>query len=327
MLPEKNFLKLATFVAFFPELVAGPIVRAEKMLPQFNREVQPTVQKFITGLKIFIMGFFKKLFIADMIAPYSDNVFAHVNFSTGYEVWVGVIAYTIQIYCDFSGYTDMAIGIAKMLDYDFPENFNRPYSSTSITEFWRRWHMSLSFWLRDYLYISLGGNQKGKARTDINLFLTMLIGGLWHGANWTFVLWGGLHGLFLIIHKQWLWVKNKLNLLWLDKLFAWNAFSLLLTLLCTIVGWVFFRATNFNIAKAVLLKMTQIKLSECYVIPQFFLLVFLVVTGHIIYPVFYDDKNKWKRNPFVELALYVWLVLMLVLLAPTHTSPFIYFQF
>ena len=324
---EKDFLKFATFVAFFPELVAGPIVRAEEILPQFSRPVNPTAAKFSKGLKLFVMGFFKKLFIADMISPYSDNVFAHIGIVSGYEVWVGLIAYTIQIYCDFSGYTDMAIGIAKMLDFDFPENFNMPYASKSITEFWRRWHMTLSFWLRDYLYISLGGNRRGKIRTDVNLFLTMLIGGLWHGANWTFVFWGGLHGAFLIIHKFWLQIRKKLGWQELDNNFLWNSFSLVLTLLCVMLAWAYFRAPDFATANAVLLKLTEFRFSQVYYLPQFFFLVLLVIGAHILYPYFYGANHTFRRNHVFEKIMYAWLILLLLLMAPTHTSPFVYFQF
>ena len=195
--PCRSWLDYATFITFFPELIAGPIVRGSVFLPQMGRSIGPTKERLIVGFSIFLQGFTKKVFIADRLATVADPIFANPGLYSSFSVWLGVVAYSIQIFCDFSGYSDMAIGVAKMIGYDLPENFNMPYLSASITEFWRRWHMTLSSWLKDYLYIPLGGNRKGRARTYINLMLTMLLGGLWHGASWNFVLWGGAHGLAL----------------------------------------------------------------------------------------------------------------------------------
>ena len=187
----------ATFVTFFPELIAGPIVRGSIFLPQMTRRIGPTADRLAEGASLFLLGLTKKVVIADRVAGPVDQIFAQPAGCSGATLWLGVIGYSIQIYFDFSGYSDMAIGTAKMIGYDLPENFNMPYVARSITEFWQRWHMTLSAWLRDYLYIPLGGNRHGEGRRYVNLMLTMLLGGLWHGASWNFVLWGGLHGAAL----------------------------------------------------------------------------------------------------------------------------------
>ena len=192
------------FVAFFPQLLAGPINRAVDLLPQFARRIRATAFDFEVGLSQFALGAVKKLVISDQIAPNVDLIFRSPGNFDGFTLLQGALGYALQIYCDFSGYSDMAIGSARMMGFRFMENFQMPYSSVTITEFWRRWHISLSTWLRDYLYIPLGGNRKGTPRMYINIMLTMLIGGLWHGASWNFVFWGGLHGVSLAIHKAWM---------------------------------------------------------------------------------------------------------------------------
>jgi alginate O-acetyltransferase complex protein AlgI len=199
--PASRWLDYATFVSFFADLIAGPIVRASTFLPQLQRSLGPTWERLRVGGSWFLLGLTKKSLIADRMAMVADPVFAAPEMYSGVTIWMGVVAYALQIYCDFSGYSDMAIGTAKMIGYDLPENFNMPYLSTSLTEFWRRWHMTLSTWLRDYLYIPLGGSRHGEGRTYFNLFVTMLLGGLWHGASWNFVLWGALHGCGLALNR------------------------------------------------------------------------------------------------------------------------------
>jgi len=199
--PTRRWLDYATFVSFFADLIAGPIVRASLFLPQMERSIGPTPERLRVGASWFLLGLTKKLLIADRLATVADPVFAAPEIYSGSTIWMGVVAYTLQIYCDFSGYSDMAIGTAKMVGYDLPENFDMPYLSTSLAEFWRRWHMTLSAWLRDYLYIPLGGSRQGEGRTYLNLFVTMLLGGLWHGASWNFVLWGALHGCGLAVNR------------------------------------------------------------------------------------------------------------------------------
>lgn len=202
--PLHNWLDYAFFLSFFPQLLAGPIVRARDFIPQIRqRPLVVTREMFGIGVFLIVTGLFKKAIISDYISlNFVDRVFDNPLLYSGFENLMGVVGYAMQIYCDFSGYSDMAIGIALILGFRFPKNFDSPYKSATITEFWRRWHISLSSWLRDYLYISLGGNRKGKARTYINLMITMLLGGLWHGAAMRFVLWGGLHGVALAVHKS-----------------------------------------------------------------------------------------------------------------------------
>lgn len=237
--PCRSWLDYATFITFFPELIAGPIVRASIFLPQMGRVIGPTQQRLVSGMSLFLLGMAKKLLIADRMAEISDTIFATPGIFNTATVWCGVVAYTLQIYCDFSGYSDMAIGSARMIGYDLPENFRMPYLSTNIAEFWRRWHMTLSAWLKDYLYIPLGGSRQGTLLTYRNLFLTMLLGGLWHGANWNFVLWGGLHGGALAANK--LWRKFPGSHWILPAPFGWA-----LTLLFVMVCWVPFRSSSFS---------------------------------------------------------------------------------
>lgn len=323
---EKSIIKFLLFVAYFPQLVAGPIVRASDFLPQLQEFAVINKEKIKSGIKLFVLGFFKKLLISDMIAPYSDNVFSNIGVVTSYEAWLGIIAYTIQIYCDFSGYSDMAIGVARTMGYEFVENFNMPYRSLSITEFWRRWHISLSTWLRDYLYISLGGNRQGKLKTYANLMITMLLGGLWHGANWTFVVWGGLHGVLLSVHKVWSEVVKRHHLERITNTFVWNTLAWAMTLASVMLSWIFFRAESFTVANQYIHKLFAFRMDEVYIMPQFLLLVSLVVVGHLGAHTFFEGE-KFKRSKIEEYALYSTMLLLLVLLAPTNTSPFIYFQF
>jgi alginate O-acetyltransferase complex protein AlgI len=199
--PEPSLLRFALYVAFFPQLVAGPIVRARTFLPQLRTDRPPRLANLPAGALLFAVGLFKKIVIADHMASVVDPVFSTPELYGTAALWFAALAYAVQIYCDFSGYSDMAIGIGRILGYRLPRNFDRPYSSCSPRELWTRWHISLSSWLRDYLYIPLGGNRRGSVRTHWNLMVTMLLGGLWHGANWTFVLWGFLHGAALSVHR------------------------------------------------------------------------------------------------------------------------------
>jgi alginate O-acetyltransferase complex protein AlgI len=250
--PCRSWWKYAMFVTYFPELVAGPIVRASVFLPQMTRSLKPSWPRAYVGLQLVVLGVSKKLLVADRLATFVDAVFAHASIYSSGTIWSAVVAYSLQIYCDFSGYSDIAIGISRIIGFDLPENFNMPYSSTSITEFWRRWHITLSQWLRDYLYIPLGGNRKGKIRTYINLTLTMLLGGLWHGANWTFVAWGAMHGLALAVHK--LWMDGTKGRGWkVPGVVGW-AMTYVYVCFC----WVLFRAQDFGSAMLIMRKMLGI---------------------------------------------------------------------
>ncbi len=256
--PERSLWRFALYVSYYPHLIAGPIVRAEELLPSLRAPKPFDDARFGDGVYILLIGFLKKTVLADRMAPWADAVFSDPSAHGTLGVWMGVLAYTGQIYCDFSGYTDIARGASLTLGLPLPENFDWPYLSTSITEFWRRWHMTLSRWLRDYLYIGLGGNRGGPLRQYRNLLLTMLLGGLWHGANWTFVAWGALHGLALCAHKLWdtalrgFPVAQRFRASRPYRVLAWAA-----TLLTVAAAWVLFRAPTFARAWSVLLRLTH----------------------------------------------------------------------
>ena len=250
---EYSFFRYCLFVTFFPHLIAGPIVHYSELLPQFDTQTRRPYRLWYlaAGLAVFAIGLVKKAVFADSVAVYATPVFraaetgAPLDFFTA---WGGALAYTFQLYFDFSGYSDMAIGASLMFGVRLPVNFNSPYKSLNISDFWRRWHMTLSRFLRDYLYIALGGNRRGQMRRYVNLFLTMLLGGLWHGAAWTFVIWGGLHGLYLVINHAWARLVPKAIAATAPyRLFAWSV-----TFVAVVVGWVFFRAHTHDGAFAIL---------------------------------------------------------------------------
>jgi alginate O-acetyltransferase complex protein AlgI len=244
---EANPVHYGLFVTYFPHLVAGPVLHHAQMMPQFGRAETyvPDAGRLCAGLLIFGIGLAKKVIGADGVSPYADAVFNAADAGravTGQEAWLGALSYTLQLYFDFSGYSDMAIGISWMFNVRLPFNFDSPYKATSISDFWRRWHISLSNFLRDYLYIALGGNRKGEVRRYVNLATTMVLGGLWHGASWAFVIWGALHGTFLMINHGFRALVGPRLIARLDASRAWSAASWLLTMLCVIAAWVFFRA-------------------------------------------------------------------------------------
>jgi alginate O-acetyltransferase complex protein AlgI len=254
---EYNFLHYCLFVTFFPQLIAGPIVHHKEMLPQFARELiyKFNNRSFIVGLTIFFIGLAKKVVLADSISVYATPVFSAAENETTltiFEAWGGVLAYTFQIYFDFSGYSDMAIGTARMFGIRLPINFNSPYKAGNIIDFWKRWHMTLSRFLREYVYIPLGGNRLGSFRRYQNLIATMLLGGLWHGAGWTFIIWGALHGLYLGINHYWISMVKNYSLEKFQHGYFWRAVSPTLTLLSVIIAWVFFRAESLNGAMNIL---------------------------------------------------------------------------
>lgn len=249
---ERDLLRFTTFVVFFPELVAGPIVRASRMLPQLQRDHRFSCERMVSGLSLVASGYVRKVAIADSIAPLVDIRFAHPEAHNALSLLLGVYLYAFQIYCDFSGYSSIAIGLARIFGFDFGINFDRPYFSRSFSEFWSRWHISLSSWLRDYLYIPLGGNRGGTWPTIRNLMLTMLLGGLWHGASWTFVAWGALHGAYLVIQRFVAPFYQRAVRAMRVPALASNAFLVLLVFHLTCFGWIFFRASSFANAWQVL---------------------------------------------------------------------------
>ena len=252
---ELNFVHYTLFVTYFPHLIAGPVLHHKEMMPQFSK---PNVchinwDNVAVGLSVFILGLAKKVLIADLLADFSTPIFNAVAAGGQpmfFEAWIAALSYTLQLYFDFSAYSDMAIGISLMFNVRLPMNFNSPYKSTSIIDFWRRWHMTLSRFLRDYLYIPLGGSRNGELQRYLNIIITMLLGGLWHGAGWTFIVWGGLHGLYLIINHAWREVKE--NVGWGNGGIYRELGAGALTFLAVVVGWVFFRADSLSSAKIIL---------------------------------------------------------------------------
>ena len=258
---EYNFLHYSLFVTFFPQLIAGPIVHHKEMLPQFLKDGIYRLQheNIAIGISIFALGLFKKVGLADGIAQYATPVFqaAEAGVSVSFfEAWGGALAYTFQLYFDFSGYSDMAMGLAWMFGIQLPLNFNSPYKANNIIEFWGRWHMTLSRFFRDYLYIPLGGNKKGKVRQFFNLMITMLLAGLWHGAGWTFVLWGALHGVYLMVNHSWRSLRQGLAYGRRESSLIGRVTARILTFTAIVVGWVFFRAETFSGAMQILMGMS-----------------------------------------------------------------------
>jgi D-alanyl-lipoteichoic acid acyltransferase DltB (MBOAT superfamily) len=258
---EARFVPYLLFVTYFPHLIAGPVLHHSEMMPQFAQKSTYRFQmpNVLSGLTLLTIGLFKKVVLADGIQPFVARGFAmspeHVL--SGVEAWGAVLAYTMQLYFDFSGYSDMAIGISRLFNVELPLNFNSPYKAASIVDFWRRWHMTLSRFLRDYLYIPLGGNRHGTARRHLNLFLTMLLGGLWHGAGWTFVMWGALHGAYLAINHAWRTLVDSVAPLGrLRGTAVSRFFAVALTLLAVVVAWTFFRAQSLEQAIGMLKAMS-----------------------------------------------------------------------
>ncbi len=248
---ELRFSHYGLFVTYFPHLIAGPVLHHAQMMPQFRDPATYRWQgaNISAGLLIFVIGLFKKVVLADGISPYADAIFNPADLGQTpslQEAWLGALAYTLQIYFDFSGYSDMAIGLSRLFNVSLPFNFDSPYKATSISEFWRRWHISLSTFLRDYLYIALGGNRHGSLRRYLNLAATMLLGGLWHGASWSFVLWGGLHGAYLMLNHGFRALCGEALQQRLARAWSWRVLAWALTMLSVILAWIFFRAGTLS---------------------------------------------------------------------------------
>ena len=327
--PTENWFDYLFFLSFFPALVAGPIVRADYFLPQIHADRKVGRKSIYGGLWLIIAGIVKKAIIADYISQYNDLIFNEPSLYTGVQTLMGVLGYTMQIYCDFSGYSDMAIGLALIMGFKLGLNFDSPYQSRNLTEFWRRWHISLSSWLRDYVYIPLGGNRKGTIRTYVNNFLTMLIGGLWHGAAWKFVFWGAMHGVGLAVHKA--------SRPWLQKIpdnFLTNFLAWLITFIYVSLLWVFFRAYSFE--DSVLIIRNIFVDFQWNQIPQFFearmvwcVMMLTLVVLHFI-PQKYANRCQYVfiRLPWViKLVIFLVVVQLVIEFMSEEVSPFIYFQF
>ena len=319
--PARSFLEFSAFVAMFPHLVAGPIVRYADMARQFEElSPRPQAAAWVTGLWMFALGLAKKVLVADLVARgVVDPLWGQAGGLDAGEAWLAALGYTVQIYFDFSGYSDMAVGLALLLGFRFPQNFDSPYRASSVAEFWRRWHMSLSFWLRDYLYIPLGGSRAGTLRVGRNLLLTMFLGGLWHGASWTFVAWGLYHGVLLAAHaglKHRGWVPRS------------PVLSIAATFLAVVIGWVIFRARSLAEALAVLGSMSGLRRPEGGFMHLLDSPWTVALAGSALALCFWAP-NTWElRFPRTRLAAALLAVLLVAcILRFAQPTPFVYFQF
>ena len=331
--PVERLIDYVFFLSFFPPLVAGPIVRATELVPQIRRRPEVTDSMFAGGLFLLMTGVFKKVVLSDYISSnFVDRIFDAPSLYTGFENLMGMYGYTLQIYCDFSGYSDMAIGIALLLGFRFPANFDSPYQSASITEFWRRWHITLSFWLRDYLYIPLGGNRVPLWRNYFNLFITMVIGGLWHGASWLFVLWGAWHGLLLVFHKLFMRLRGNRKDKPANKVA--HVLGVLLTFHLVAIGWVFFRADSLTVVGEMASQIATQFHPEVFMqfVEGYPTVTLAIVVGYLLH----YTPHRWsegvckvlERIPFVCKAVVFAVFIFLVLqVRSSELVPFIYLQF
>jgi len=325
----ESFIDFATYVAFFPQLVAGPIERAKQLLPQIRKPHQLTPKYVWEGINLVTIGFAKKVLISDQISYYVDDAFSNWRYSNSSELLIGLVLFSFQIYYDFSGYSDIARGLAKFFGINLMVNFRQPYLSLDITEFWRRWHISLSTWLRDYLYIPLGGNRKGKWRTYINLMTTMLLGGLWHGASWNFIFWGALHGIYLAVHRMIASrpkIHRSLNLTELLK----NVHKIIITYILVLITWLPFRAQSFSDMKGYLNGLLTFKYSFT---PEQYQLIFLLILFMILIdlPLYLNHDHILKFKKFKSInainVIVTMILVVVILIQQRIDKPFIYFQF
>ncbi|MEM6631996.1 MAG: MBOAT family O-acyltransferase [Bacteroidota bacterium] len=328
--PTHNLIDFALFVAFFPQLVAGPIERAKVLLPQLSTKLRPTKLQIQQGIVLIATGLFRKVLIGDTSGRFVDQIFGNLELYKSIEVLGALILFSIQIYADFSGYSRMARGIAKLLGVELMKNFEQPYLSRNITEFWRRWHISLSSWLRDYLYISLGGNRKGKSRTYVNLMITMLLGGLWHGASWNFVIWGGLHGIYLAVHKYSL-RNRKITASKMESVTLRNIANVFFTYILVLFTWIFFRSTDWATTELFFQKIVFWEHSEYTFIFLSTVLSFMGLTLLLdILEYRYESHDYLLKLKTPEIRLGILLALVLVSFVYMYQAdplPFIYFQF
>lgn len=376
---EKDFIRFATFISFFPQLVAGPIVRASEFLPQFQKDRSFNWDRTIAGTGQILWGFFKKVAVADSLAPFVDQCFAAPETFSSMHLIIGVIFYSFQIYCDFSGYSDIAIGLARLLGFDFPDNFRTPYFSKNFSEFWTRWHISLSAWLRDYLYIPLGGNRGGsfgsyffillfmgltviltgwwwlaiffllliayawwymrrggaekrKMYTYMNNMVTMLLGGLWHGASYAFIFWGFLHGAYLIIQRLLGPIWNKMLDAFRTPIFIQNALAIAMVYFATCLAWIYFRAPDFGIASDVINGIASLEgFNFSSVINKFVVLKGGLLIGILLLVELANFRSPLYKmtlkNPYFRVASFAILLWLIAFFGTFGSNSFIYFQF
>ncbi|MCV6604999.1 MAG: MBOAT family protein, partial [Porticoccaceae bacterium] len=327
--PAKNFLDFALFVTFFPQLVAGPIVRPTHLIPQFEKAKKASKSMLIWGLGLMTLGLFQKVVIADgALAPASDAVFGSAATLSFGDAWLGTLAFAGQIFSDFAGYSTTAIGVALTLGFSLPTNFRFPYAAIGFSDFWRRWHISLSTWLRDYLYIPLGGNKRGPVRTYINLMATMLLGGLWHGASWTFVVWGGLHGVYLAVER---WLKQRFKGAQIARTILFRIFLALVTYFFINITWVFFRAQSFDKAFSMVKSMFGFNPQGVNVLATVYIVQVLVVTIAMV-AIHWRMRDTSveavvQRMPWLLVGTIWGLMLFLIIITQGGGDAFIYFQF
>lgn len=327
--PVRNIIDFGFYVSFFPQLVAGPIVRAWEFIPQIQKKFTLSYRWFWWAVGLILGGLFKKLVVSDYLAVnIVDRVFDAPMMYSGFELLMGAYSYALQIYCDFSGYTDIAIGLALLLGFRLPENFNRPYLATSVTSFWRRWHISLSSWLRDYLYIPLGGNRRGKARQSVNLMITMLLGGLWHGAGWLFILWGALHGFALLIEKLVSAMLGKVKI----KIPSFIGF--ILTFHFVTLAWIVFRSPDWETLKLYLVRITNAFSIYAIgdVLNSYRQVIAILFAGYLLHWLPKDLLRMIKyqiiKSPVVlKLLLIIVFCLVIYQFSLFDVKPFIYFRF
>ncbi len=329
--PTSHLFDFALFVSYFPHLVAGPILRAPQLLPQLTHERKIKLEQIRDGISLIVIGYVRKVVIADMISPMVGQAFTQMNLLGSGDLILRMYLFAIQLYGDFAGYSDIARGVSKLFGIELNLNFATPYLSQNITEFWRRWHISLSSWLRDYVYIPLGGNRKGKFRTYVNNFLTMLIGGLWHGANWTYVIWGGLNGLYLAIHKAYLDITGKASKASLEQT-KWSLitpFKMFFTFTIASFAFIIFRSPNFSSAWQYISKMLSFRGGITRVGSSASMAPFVILA----FALDIAQYTKWgerfvARSPLWKRAIVFGILFAIVLVAGADDSqPFIYFQF
>lgn len=342
-----GLLDYTLFVVFFPHLIAGPIVRHWEIIPQYvNRDLHPRRNDWGVGVALFLFGLYKKRLLADPIAVYANAVYGAAQTGqmvSGFDAWLGTTAFALQIYFDFSGYSDMAIGLARMFGIRFPNNFDSPYRAASIIEFWQRWHITLTRFLREYLYYPLGGNRRGPARQAVNIMITMLLSGLWHGAGWNFIVWGGLHGCYLLVAHEWRRLREARGWKW--NHWSYRGVCVAVTFMAVLFAWVFFRAPNLTVAANVLsamvglqsvpnlanidyksaLQLTAVLLALAFFLPnvQRLLAEYEPVLEHISAPAF--PRLRLNALTGAVLGICFFAVIRIHFYAPT--SPFLYFNF
>lgn len=324
--PAKTFLDFALYVTFFPQLVAGPIVRAQELISQFYEEKKATLNQFIWGLFLMTIGLFQKVVMADtLLSQTVDDVYGSGKILNFWDAWMGTLAFSGQIFFDFAGYSTCAIGIALMLGFSLPDNFKYPYASLGFSDLWKRWHITLSSWLKDYLYIPLGGNRHGVVRMYAALMITMLLGGLWHGAAWTFIVWGGLHGIYLILERlQRQYIPFKIT--------AWNGiFLAFTTFTCVNITWVFFRAREFKTAWDMIKSMFYLNPEGEKVLGSFDIIKVGVIIG-LLFLCHWFMRNSSLKEVSEKIPPYVlgivWaIIFFLIVIAQGSGEQFIYFQF